>query len=101
MVKSELLIRLKEKFPDLLPSKVDSALNCILEQMIAALENNQRIEVRGFGSFNLRQLPPHAGRNPKTGEILHLPEKISVHFKAGIELKDRVNEMHGKIEITE
>lgn len=63
----------------------------IIDQMIRALSEGQRIEIRGFGSFSLHHRPPRIGRNPKTGEKVPLPEKYVPHFKPGKELRDRVN----------
>ena len=54
MVKSELISALSEKLPELAVKDVELAVNCVLEQMITALENGERIEVRGFGSFSVR-----------------------------------------------
>jgi integration host factor subunit beta len=91
VVKSELVHMLNEKFPDLQQEDVESALNCILGQLTDALVNGKRIEIRGFGSFELRHRPPRIGRNPKTGEPLKLAAKVNTHFKPGKELKARVN----------
>jgi integration host factor subunit beta len=82
---------LDEKFPELQLKDVELAVNCMFEQMNTALENGERIEIRGFGGFSLRHRPPRLGRNPKTGEAVQLPAKIVLHFKPGKELKDRVN----------
>ena len=59
--------------------------------MIKALEGNNRIEIRGFGSFSLRFRKPREGRNPKTGEKVTLLGKYVPHFKPGKELRERVN----------
>jgi integration host factor subunit beta len=61
VVKSELLFALNEKFPELLLGDVELALNCILGQMGNALVQGERIEIRGFGSFELRHRPPLPG----------------------------------------
>lgn len=101
MVKSELVRILSEKFPDLEARDVELAVNCMLEQIIKALEQGERIEVRGFGSFSLHHLADRVGRNPKTGESVSLPAKASIHFKPGKELKDRVGATYGKCKIVE
>jgi integration host factor subunit beta len=91
VVKSELVSVLNEKLTYLQEKDVELALNCILGQMTKALVQGQHIEIRGFGSFELRQRPPRLGRNPKTGEAVNLPAKVAIHFKPGKEMKDRVD----------
>ena len=61
------------------------------------LQNGERIEIRGFGSFVLRQYGAYKGRNPKTGEIVDVSPKKLPHFKVGKELKDLVNKQGGGI----
>jgi len=56
-----------------------------------ALLSGNRIEIRGFGSFGLNYRPPRVGRNPKSGEKVHVPDKYVPHFKAGKELRERVD----------
>jgi integration host factor subunit beta len=59
--------------------------------MTQALLAGNRIEIRGFGSFGLNYRPPRTGRNPKSGEKVQVPEKYVPHFKAGKELRERVD----------
>lgn len=80
---------------------MELALNCMLEQMIDALIQGESIEIRGFGSFNLRHHAPRIGRNPKTGAAINLPAKAMVHFKSGKEIRDRVNAGGAKFRIME
>lgn len=101
MVKSELVRVLSEKLPDLQPRDVELVVNCMLEQMLIALENGTRIEIRGFGSFDLRHQAPRTRRNPKTGEILDASASIKLYFKPGKELRDRVDASRTKCQITE
>jgi integration host factor subunit beta len=63
----------------------------ILDAMAGALITGDRIEIRGFGSFALNYRPPRTGRNPKSGEKVLVPEKYVPHFKAGKELRERVD----------
>ena len=91
MVKSELIRALNEKLPELQVKDVELALNCILRQLADAIVQGERIEIRGFGSFNLHHRPPRIARNPKTGEAINLPAKVALHFKPGKEMRDRVN----------
>ncbi len=99
MVKSELVRVLSTKQPDMDARDVELALNCMLEQMITALEQGERIEIRGFGSFSLHHIPARTNRNPKTGAAVQSSAKVTIHFKPGKELKDRVNATHGKLPI--
>ena len=62
--------------PNLLERDVELAVNCLLEQMIEALEAGERIEVRDFGSFSLRHHPARIGRNPKTGEPVNAVRSV-------------------------
>jgi integration host factor subunit beta len=91
MVKSEMVQALIKKMPDFLEKDVETALNCIVNQMVDALIQGERIEIRGFGSFDLRHRPPRLARNPKTGESVQLAAKVAIHFKPGKEMRDCVN----------
>lgn len=92
MTKSELIERIVTQHPALMVRDVELAVKTMLEQMAQALATGERIEIRGFGSFSLHYRAPRVGRNPKTGETVHLPAKHVPHFKPGKELRDRVNE---------
>ncbi len=91
MTKSELIDRLAERFPQLVAKDADLAVNVLLDAMTAALARGERIEIRGFGSFALNYRPPRVGRNPKSGEKVEVPAKYVPHFKAGKELRERVD----------
>ena len=65
-------------------------MKAILDAMIQSLVKRQRIEIRWFGSFALNWRPPRSDRNPKTGDLVPVPEKFVPHFKAGKELRQRV-----------
>ena len=78
---------------------IELAVSCMLTHMTNVLQKGERIEVRGFGSFNLHHNSPRLGRNPRTGEPLQIPVKPTIHFKAGKEMRDRVNASHGKRDI--
>jgi len=101
VTKSELVRALNEKLPELLIGDVELAFNCMLGQMADALAQGQRIEIRGFGSFDRHRRPPRLGRNPKTGEGINLPAKVAVHFKPGKDMRVRVNVASGQCGITE
>ena len=91
MTKSDLIARLAERFPQLVAKDADFAVKMILDAMSEALVKGDRIEIRGFGSFSLNYRPPRVGRNPKSGEKVDVPEKWVPHFKAGKELRERVD----------
>ena len=63
----------------------------IFEQIISALENGGRVELRGFGAFSVRSRPARTGRNPRTGEAVNVPAKHVPFFKSGKELRERLN----------
>lgn len=91
MTKSELIARLAERFPQLVAKDADYAVKMILDALTAALVRSDRIEIRGFGSFALNYRPPRVGRNPKSGDKVQVPAKYVPHFKAGKELRERVD----------
>ncbi len=91
MTKSELIARLAERNPRLVARDADEAVNTMLDAMTDALASGQRIEIRGFGSFALNYRPPRVGRNPKSGDRVQVPAKYVPHFKAGKELRERVD----------
>jgi integration host factor subunit beta len=91
VIKSELVRVLNEKLPERQLGDVESAVNCLLKHMADALAQGQRIEIRGFGCFDLHHRPPRSARNPKTGEAVQMPAKVALHFKPGKDMKDRVN----------
>lgn len=91
MTKSELIVRLAERFPQLVAKDADFAVKMILDAMSDALVRGDRIEIRGFGSFALNYRPPRIGRNPKSGDKVSVPAKWVPHFKAGKELRERVD----------
>ena len=91
MTKSDLIARLAKRFPQLVAKDADFAVKMILDAMSEALVKGDRIEIRGFGSFSLNYRPPRVGRNPKSGEKVDVPEKWVPHFKAGKELRERVD----------
>ena len=91
MTKSELIARLAGRYPQQVAKDAEVVVKAILDAMITTLVKGQRIEIRGFGSFGINHRPPRTGRNPKTGEKVPVPEKFVPHFKAGKELRERVD----------
>ncbi len=92
MTKSELIARLAARFPQLVSKDAEYAVKMMLDAMTDALVQGERIEIRGFGSFGLNHRPARLGRNPKSGDKVEVPEKFVPHFKAGKELRERVDE---------
>jgi integration host factor subunit beta len=101
MTKSELVSALAERQPQLLKQNVELAVNCILTQMADAIAKGERIEIRGFGSFDLHHRAPRVARNPRTGETVNSPAKTAVHFKPGKDMKDRGNAARDQCGMTE
>ena len=92
MTKSELIDRLVNKQPHLSQRDVELAVKLLLEKVCQSLAIDDRVEIRGFGSFSLHHRPSRLGRNPKTGEAVSIPPKRVPHFKPGKEMRERVNE---------
>ena len=101
MVKSELVRALNEKLPYIQLDDVESAVNCLLKHMADALVQGQRIEIRGFGGFDLHHRVPRRARNPMTGEAVQLPAIVVLHFRPGKDMKDRVNAARNQYVIVE
>ena len=97
MTKSELMTRLAEVFveknsdTELQTKDIEYSVKVLVDTMTRSLAKGQRIEIRGFGSFDLNDRPARVGRNPKTGERVEVPAKRVPHFKPGKELRERVD----------
>ena len=91
MTRSELIQQISSRFPQLTATDVDMAVRVIMDAMSKSLVGGGRIEIREFGSFGLNYRPPRKGRNPKSGASVMVPAKYTPHFKAGKELRDRVD----------
>lgn len=90
MTRSELISMLAEQFDQLTQRDIKLAVEQITLAMSDALAQQQRVEVRGFGSFSITVRPPRVGRNPRTGESVAIPEQRVPHFKPGKALRDAV-----------
>jgi len=95
MTKSELIEKIAASQIHLPTRDVELAVKMLLEKMTHTLVAQQRIEVRGFGSFSLHYRAARRGRNPKTGDEVELTGKYVPHFKPGKELRERVNDSAG------
>ena len=91
MTKSELINRVAERLPYLTRKDAEIIVNTIFDSMVDALVDGDRIEIRGFGSFKVKNRGDREGRNPKTGESVRIPAKTMPFFKIGKELYERIN----------
>ncbi|MEI7841999.1 MAG: integration host factor subunit beta [Gallionellaceae bacterium] len=91
MNRSDLIAKLAERYTQLQSKDAELAVKVILDSMSSVLSRGGRIEIRGFGSFALNYRPPRLGRNPKSGDKVQVPAKYVPHFKAGKELRERVD----------
>ena len=91
MIKSELIERIASRNPHLFQRDVEHIVNAILEEVVAALARGDRVELRGFGAFSVKNRPARTGRNPRTGESVTVEEKWVPFFKTGKELRERLN----------
>ena len=91
MTRSDLVEELANRFVQLTHRDTEFAVKTILDAMNDALVRGHRIEIRGFGSFNVNRRPPRTGRNPRSGESVDIPEKRVPHFKPGKALREAVD----------
>lgn len=91
MTKSELVAHLARRVP--FPRKAaEATVDAIFATVTDALKRGERVEIRGFGNFTVRQYRPYTGRNPKTGERVHVPAKRMPFFRVGKDLHERLND---------
>lgn len=91
MIKSELIQRIADRNPHLFQRDVEHIVNAILEEVVAALARGDRVELRGFGAFSVKNRPARTGRNPRTGERVAVTEKYVPFFKTGKDMRERLN----------
>ena len=91
MIKSELIQKLSEQNPHLYQRDVENIVNAILNEITNALSRGDRVELRGFGAFSVKNRPARTGRNPRTGSRVSVPEKYVPFFKTGKEMRERLN----------
>ena len=95
MIKSELIERIASRNPHLFQRDVEHIVNAILEEVVAALARGDRVELRGFGAFSVKNRPARTGRNPRTGEQVVVSEKYVPFFKTGKDMRERLNSPGG------
>ena len=91
MTKSELILRLAEANPHLFQRDVERIVSTIFNEIAAALESGDRVELRGFGAFSVKKRDSRVGRNPRTGAAVQVESKYVPFFKTGKQLRDRLN----------
>lgn len=91
MTRSELVELVAKQFPHLYVKEVEQVVSCILEEMSQSLENDERIEIRGLGTFQNSHRAARKGRNPKTGESVTVPAKPIPRFKVSKGFVQRLN----------
>lgn len=92
MIKSELIAKIAEQNPHLYHRDVERIVTTIFDEVSQALSRGDRVELRGFGAFSVKQRPARVGRNPRTGEAVQVDEKYVPFFKAGKEMRERLNQ---------
>lgn len=91
MNRSDLIVTLASLHPGLTQQDASASVAIILDAVASTLSQGGRVEIRGFGTFSLNYRPPRNGRSPKTGDKVFVPAKYTPHFKAGKELRERVD----------
>jgi|SRR5579862_5892386 len=91
MTKAELIETLANKLP-INKAEAEKAINIVLDDIITALKQGQRVNISGFGTFSVSDRQARTGRNPKTGETIQISASRSAKFKPGKQLKDSLNE---------
>ncbi|NQW10635.1 MAG: integration host factor subunit beta [Alphaproteobacteria bacterium] len=91
MTKSELIARLAETNPHLYQRDVERIVSTIFDEITEALARGDRVELRGFGAFSVKQRDARVGRNPRTGESVKVDAKCVPFFKTGKQLRERLN----------
>jgi integration host factor subunit beta len=92
MIRSELLNELHRDNPDLRAEEIEQVVDVFFDEITQRLAEGGRVELRGFGAFSTREREARVGRNPRTGESVNVPAKRVPYFKAGKEIKNRLND---------
>ena len=88
MLKRDLVNAVAEKMDGYLKKDVAQTVDIILEAIADSLEAGNRVEIRGFGSFSIRQRKARSSKNPRTGKMMHIPPRKTLHFTMSKSLKD-------------
>ena len=91
MTRSELIAALAADHPHLTAGDIERIVSALFNELTATLARGDRVELRGFGAFSVKQRRARAGRNPRTGETVEVVEKAVPFFRAGRELREQIN----------
>ena len=91
MIRSELLQALHEDNPELRSEEIEQVVDIFFDEISERLAEGDRVELRGFGAFSVREREARTGRNPRTGAEVKVPDKVVPYFKTGKELRERLN----------
>ncbi|MEM0898994.1 MAG: integration host factor subunit beta [Pseudomonadota bacterium] len=91
MIRSELVQIITDRNPHLYQRDVENIINAVFEEITDTLASGNRVELRGFGAFGVKERPAREGRNPRTGEMVKVEQKWVPFFKTGKELRERMN----------
>ena len=95
MIKSELILRVAQIYPHLYQRDVEAIVNRLLDEIGDAMGRGDRVELRGFGTFSVKQREARIGRNPRSGESVAVAKKHAPFFKTGKDLRERMNRKDG------
>ena len=93
MTKSDLVSAVADRMPHISKKDTETIVHSVFESMAEVLKRGERIEIRGFGSFQVKVRDSREGRNPKTGQLVEIPTKRTPFFKVGKELKEMVDDV--------
>jgi integration host factor subunit beta len=96
MIRSELVQKLCNDFPDLTQREVEGVVSAFFDSITDQLAQGGRVELRGFGAFSTRKRDARVGRNPRTGESVQVDAKRVPYFKPGKEMRERLN-LNGEV----
>ena len=92
MIRSELLQALHQDNPELRAEEIEQVVDIFFDEISERLAEGGRVELRGFGAFSTREREARVGRNPRTGEAVEVPAKRVPYFKAGKDMRKRLND---------
>jgi integration host factor subunit beta len=91
MTKSQLIAQLAHRFPHLYQRDIETLVKTVFEEISTGMVAGDRVELRGFGAFSIRKRDPRVARNPKNGESVKVNSRFAIYFRAGKELRERIN----------
>lgn len=94
MIKSELVQKIADRNPHLYHRDIERIVNAVLDEIVRAMQDGDRVELRGFGAFSVKSRDARLGRNPRTGSSVEVIAKRVPFFKTGKELRGRLNAPH-------